>query len=161
MTEDDGATESDGEAPDEGAFACELDEPCGFGYFGCTSHSGCEDLPYGEWSDGPMCLLEMMRDIGSLPPNTHFEYSYDRGGSPDYTSTEGTLLFSSNGTVETQQLLIDYKFEYETLYPVYQCTLREPAFFQDCLDNPSWSCAHTGSWYTDCTEVAAFECPGD
>ncbi len=152
-------TDTDGDPFADSAFACVLDEPCGTTYFGCTDHTGCDDATPPVWGPNALCVLQLLRDMSSMPAGAAFELNFDRGGSPDWITTENTYLLYSDGTSIHQTFQLDDKFDNETLFSAQQCTLEAPAYFQACLDNPSWDCGATGTWVVDCLPVADVTCP--
>jgi hypothetical protein len=162
---DAGDTEGDTEGDTDGkelpgAFQCVLDEPCITSYFGCTSHfDNCESEPLPEWGEGSICVLELFRDIASMP-GTSVEVNFERGGSPDWTWTELTYVLQSDGTVIYQGVVHDDKFGSDIVPPMQRCEVQAPEYFQACLDTPSWDCAAPGYWMTNCVEIEELECPG-
>lgn len=152
-------TDTDGEILPPTVFDCVLDEPCISGYFGCSSHTGCEGEPPPVWGAGALCVLELARDIRTMP-GASAEINFERGGSPDWTSIESTYLLFSDGTVLTQWVLHDTKFGDDNWSAPRQCVLQPPEYFQACLDDPQYDCGEPDGWLTDCVDLVDFECPG-
>ena len=135
-----------------------LEEPCITDYFGCTDHLGCGELPVPPWGEGPRCVLEMFRDIGSRP-GASVELDFERGGSPDWTWTEQTYLLQLDRTVIHQNLVHDDELGSDFMTAMRRCELRAPEYFQACLDVPSGDCAEPVNWMTNCVEIEELECP--
>lgn len=150
----------DTEGTPQDAFACQLEEPCTTAYFGCTSHvDNCEEDPPPVWGPGALCVLELARDIRSMP-GASVEINFDRGGSPDWTMSEETYLLTADGGAIGQRIVHDEKFGNDIVGAPRLCTLQEPEYFQSCLDDPQWECGSPSAWLVDCVDAEQVECPG-